>query len=332
MKTNYANGDVYSASDVNDTNGTINLLGQSVAYTAGKNKILNSAAQIWQRGTSVTTSSGYTADRFAEVSGNSIVYTRSTDVPSNLGFQYSISRVGIASNMVQRIEAANAAQLAGQTVTLSFYYKSTDGTGNFQTLFYYANSADNFCGVTQIGSTQTIATPATSWTRVSYTYTSISANAANGLAVYFARGGASTSTTLITGVQLEIGSTATAFQTATGTIQGELAACQRYYYRYVSASLYTYFAPGNIISTTSCKFVVKMPVTMRTAPSFAVTSPTNLQCYAASGANLTALALDQSNPDVVGLGGTAVGLGAGQGALLLGSNSTAPFLEFSSEL
>ena len=49
LKTTYANGDVYSASDVNDTNGTLNLLGSSVAYAAGKNKIINGDFLINQR-------------------------------------------------------------------------------------------------------------------------------------------------------------------------------------------------------------------------------------------------------------------------------------------
>jgi hypothetical protein len=269
LKTTYANGDVYSASDVNDTNGTINAFVNP--YFAGKNAVINGAMDVWQRGTSIVTSGAYTADRYAEVSGNSITYTRSTDVPASLGFQYSMSRAGTGSNVVQRIESANAARLAGQTVTLSFYYKSTAGADSFSTFFYYANSADNFAGLTQIGSTQTIATPSTSWTRVSYTYTSISANAANGLAIYFARGNGATSTTLITGVQLEVGSTATTFSRAGATIQNELAACQRYYNQSSVNGINNSGGAGTVsgIATTTQLLMtgIRFPVQMRVAPT-----------------------------------------------------------------
>jgi hypothetical protein len=183
-----------------------------------------------------------------------------------------MSRAGTGSNVVQRIESANAARLAGQTVTLSFYYKSTAGADSFSTFFYYANSADNFGGVTQIGSTQTIATPSTSWTRVSYTYTSISANAANGLAIYFSRGNGATSTTLITGIQLEVGSTATTFSRAGATIGGEFALCQRYYQEYGSAG-YNYLATASA-SGGDINATIVFPVVMRIAPS-ASTNLTN---------------------------------------------------------
>jgi len=62
-KTTYANGDVFSASDINDTNGTLNLLGSSVATTAGKNGIINGAMQVWQRGTSLAVTSSSTFAR-----------------------------------------------------------------------------------------------------------------------------------------------------------------------------------------------------------------------------------------------------------------------------
>jgi hypothetical protein len=52
------------------------------------------------------------------------------------------------------------------------------------------------------------------------------------------------------GIQVEAGSTATAFQTATGTIQGELAACQRYYYRIYGTANNTNFGSGFCDSTT----------------------------------------------------------------------------------
>lgn len=303
MKTTYVDGDVYAASDVNDTNGTINLLGQSVSVTAGKNKVINAAAQIWQRGTSFTTSGAYTADRFAEVNGvNSITYTRSTDVPSSLGFQYSISRAGTGSNMAHRIESANATQLAGQTVTLSFYYKSTAGTDNFNTLLFYANSVDNFSANTQIGSTQTIATPATSWTRVSYTYTNISANAANGLSINFTRGLTATSTTLITGIQLELGPTATAFQTASANIGGELALCQRYYYLHASANG-DQIGPAWYNQSTEGLSQVKFPVTMRTAPTLSATTGTGIYSFFVSNVNdgINSLTIFGSSVNATGL-------------------------------
>jgi hypothetical protein len=310
-------------------------------FFAGKNKIINGDFGVWQRGTSIATTNAYTADRWLEVNNtNSITYTRSTDVPSSLGFQYSISRAGTGSNMTQRIEAANAAQLAGQTVTLSFYYKSTAGADNFSTLFYYANSADNFGAVTQIGSTQTIATPATSWTRVSYTFASISANAANGLAIYFARGSGATSTTLITGIQLEVGSTATAFQTATGTIQGELAACQRYYIRYVpqtTGSAGAIFGVSPTMTTTTiADTIFPMPVTMRT--NVASMETNQLGIYRSANATryesgtFTLTTATEKIAVVRYTHGSAVFTAGETGLFVTGTTATNPYVGLSAEL
>jgi hypothetical protein len=70
----------------------------------------------------------------------------------------------------------------------------------------------------------------------------------------------------IWGVQMEESPVATAFQTATGTIQGELAACQRYYFRATPGQFAT-FGSGVNSSTTASNVVIPFPVTMRTAPT-----------------------------------------------------------------
>ena len=71
------------------------------------------------------------------------------------------------------------------------------------------------------------------------------------------------------GMQVEYGSKATPFQTASGgSPQAELAMCQRYYYRQTSGTAYVTLIP-NGVSTASTTFeaYITHPVTMRIAPN-----------------------------------------------------------------
>jgi hypothetical protein len=193
-----------------------------------KNRLINGAMQVWQRGTSVTTSGGYTADRWNEVSGNSNQHIQSTDAPTNFG--YSMQIIGVGGNINQRIESLNCQDLSGQTVTVSFWVKNTSGTDSLIAALYYANTADTFSSLTQVGSTVTISSnPSSSWTQYTTTFTSLPAGSKNGLSLYLARTGtgAVSTTWYMTGVQLEIGSTATPFERR--LYNQELANCQRYY-------------------------------------------------------------------------------------------------------
>ena len=72
----------------------------------------------------------------------------------------------------------------------------------------------------------------------------------------------------VSAFQLEIGSTATAFSRAGGTIQGELALCQRYYQRFSSANQYAIIVTGMFgQSSTGGQLNFLYPVTMRTIPT-----------------------------------------------------------------
>jgi hypothetical protein len=193
-----------------------------------KNRIINGAMQVWQRGTSITTSGAYTADRWTEVSGNSNQHIQSTDAPTNFG--YSMQIIGVGGNINQRIESLNCQDLSGQTITISFWVKNTSGTDSLIVGLYYCNSADNFGSLTQIGSNVTISSnPSSSWTQYTTTFTNLPSGSKNGLSLYLARTGtgAVSTTWYLTGVQLEIGSTATPFERR---LYGqELANCQRYF-------------------------------------------------------------------------------------------------------
>jgi hypothetical protein len=283
-KTTYANGDVYSASDVNDTNGTINLLTSSTLSRAGgKNGSINGGFDIWQRGTSFNSAASlYTADRWSLNANTAQTLTRQTvsDTTNLPTIQYCarIQRTNGSTNtsayyFTQSWESSESYRYAGQTVTLSFYArKGANFSSTFlQSWVYYGTGTDQningtYTGAAGLGGQNNTLT--TTWQR--FTMTVSIDKSATELALFFALSPTGTAGAAdyfeITGVQLELGSTATTFSRAGGTIQGELAACQRYYVRLPAFNTNTMYGNGFASSTTSAMFVIPLPVTLRTAP------------------------------------------------------------------
>jgi len=299
MKTTYANGDVYSAGDVNDITGTINQLGSSVAYAAGKNDIINGDFRINQRAfSSTTTDQAYTFDRWMTTAFNwstgTVTYSAQTFTPGAApvaGYEgvnflrcVTASLTGAAgyATITQRIEDVRT--FAGQTVTMSLWAKAGSGTPSLS-LEMVQNFGSGGSTRTPIAASVKKFTLSTSWTRYSFSFTvpsvsgkTIGTGSMLEFFVWYAAGsdynsrtdsiGIQNGTFDIWGVQVEQGSTATAFQTATGTIQGELAACQRYYYRSAGVGAYTVLsAYGNTVSSTLGNITMPVPVTMRVAPT-----------------------------------------------------------------
>ena len=298
MKTTYANGDVYAAQDVNDITGTINLLGSSVAYAAGKNEIINGAFNVWQRGTSISVAAGsnvFTADRWqAFVVGTTSTasqqaFTPGTAPASPYESQY-FHRIATGASttyyeLQQRIEDVRT--LAGQTATYSFWAKAS----NAHTAAVYINQNFGVSGSANVGTAAQNISLTTSWQRFTLTFSipSISGKTVGASSyinpfIYYVSGTVANTSIDIWGVQLEQGSTATAFQTATGTIQGELAACQRYYYVHASGATVAigvgYNETGSSMGT-HCKYAV----TMRTGASLVVATGTDYYTFYRNGAN-----------------------------------------------
>lgn len=275
LKTTYANGDVYSAGDVNDTNGTVNLL-TSAQLAAGKNAIINGTFDIWQRGTSFTAGNSYTADRWyltGTVPAVTISRESSTVATGSL-YSLKIAPTGGSGvvNMNQAIETLNAIRFAGQTVTLSVDAAATAST-TISTQLYHSSSTDNGVG----GSwTQITATSGGSGTVSTSTFSKISGvysvpSTAKSLLVVIVSSGTAGQSAFLDNVQLELGATASAFARAGGNIEGELAACYRYYQQTGANPLWS----GNVTTGLTYYMTCQLPVIMRTSPTCTFTITNN---------------------------------------------------------
>ena len=366
LKTTYANGDVYSASDVNDTNGTINA--NVNPYTAGKNKIINGDFRVNQRNfTSNTASGSYNFDRWVQVNAGTTgtltvtpqVFTPGTAPVS--GYE--------GTNFVQCVTAAGASvdtlavlgqyiedvrTFAGQTVTISFWAKAASGTpkiGGEMVQFFGSGGSPSSFVATSTGSV----TLSTSWARYSLTVAipsiagktiGTTANSSSiQLLLWLSAGttyatrssniGLQNNTFSIWGVQIEQGSTATAFQTATGNISGELAACQRYYWRNTPGTSYGIVVPAALIYLGNTIFGgVQAPVPMRVTPTSI--DYANLQTFdtnnAATAISSISLTSGATGAQIIGLEATATGATANRACMIRNNNNANGYLGFSAEL
>jgi len=253
---------------------------------AGKNKIINGDFGVWQRGTSFTLTTGvasYTADRFmvqCNFSSGSSTATQQTFTPGTApvaGYegQYYLritnSAGGTNTELQQRVEDVRT--YAGQTVTISFWAKASSTVTMANTIIQNFGSG----GSGSVSTTGTSQTLTTSWARYSTTITvpSVSGKTIGTSSylqvypMYYSSGTIASNVIDVWGVQLELGTTATTFQTASGTIGGELALCQRYYQRLDAANNAAQMAigPAWAFSTGGADMVYKLTTEMRVAPT-----------------------------------------------------------------
>jgi hypothetical protein len=277
------NGDTLVADSSTSTG-----LRYTALFGANKNKIINGDFSVNQREfTSTTTTATYGFDRwFLIASDGTSTYSRQAFTPGeapvtgyeSTNFARLVSTgqtlASARTFLSQRIEDVRI--LAGQTVTISFWAKASTGTPSVAVNVLQNYGSGGSTSVEVNGQKTAITS---SWARYSLTFSmptltgkTLGSGSHSQWRIYTSAGsdfntvtnslGIQTTTIDIWGVQLEAGSTATPFQTATGTIQGELAACQRYFFRCESSANF-----GNSWSTSDAMFNIPLPSTMRVNPT-----------------------------------------------------------------
>jgi len=261
-------------------------------------------------------------------------------------------------NVSHKIEGFNTADLAwgtanAATVTLSFWVRSSltgtfGGTifNNAQNRYYpfsYTISAANTWEqktITIAGDTSgTWATDNSVGIRIMFglgvgsTYSG-TAGSWGGTLYYSATGatsvvGTNGATWYITGVQLEAGSVATPFERR--DYGRELMMCRRYYYRLTAATAFANAGTGRAYSTTNGQAVIAMPVSMRAAPTGAVS---NVSHWNGAGGSITSMnPVSQYSGDFRQMTVDITSpFTSGQTVILNANNTTSAWIDWSAEL
>jgi hypothetical protein len=203
-----------------------------------RNLIINGGYDIWQRGTSFTSNTSYTADRWWMVNDavGTATITRQDISTQGLGSQYCLRAERSAGTnrwvIGTQLETSVVKSLLGKKVTLSFYLRKGSALTSDVTATLATSSTEAIFGsavdsITITASNSSI--NASTFTKFSGTLTIPTSSSALGIKVEFSANqtGASNAYFEVAQVQLEEGSTATPFERR--IISQELEMCQRYY-------------------------------------------------------------------------------------------------------
>ena len=255
-----------------------------------RNRIINGAMQIWQRGTSFNSQGNgqndYTADRWAIGHNNShmAAVTQQDGTGADAKFQYC-ARVQRDSGQSQTdqmrfhtaLETKDVVQLRGSFLTLSYYARkganyseanskitgvriasgeNTDGDPNAYSGGHWTNATTLLTGTPTL---------TTSWQRFTHLTINPVSNAANSMLIEFRHTPVGTAGANdwyeVTGIQLEVGPVATPFEHR--SYEEELTRCERFFQKYGDQRM---MWMTNVNGTDHRK-IISFPTSMRTAPT-----------------------------------------------------------------
>jgi hypothetical protein len=270
----------------------------TVSSAVNKNYLINGGFAIAQRGTSFTASNNnddaYTLDRWYILSDTNDVIDVTQDtttVPTNGQFAIAldVETVNKKFGIATIIENKDVIGLVGNTVTFSFKAKvsSTTKLDNVKAaIVAWSGTADTVTSDI-ISAWGAEGTNPTLIANATYENSPVNLNLTTSYATYSVSAAVDTASTkniilfiwsdvtdttlgdflYIAESKLELGSTATAFQYAGGTIEGELAACQRYYFKDSKCAV----SDGYAQTGTNIYSVYVYPTTMRATPTLTQT-------------------------------------------------------------
>ena len=258
-----------------------------------RNRIINGAMQVWQRGTTINSQGNgqndYTADRWAIGHNNShmaaVYRTNGTDA----GFEYCarVQRDGGNSQTDQMrfhtaLESKDVIPLRGHFLTLSYYARkgtdyseanskitgvriasgeNTDGDPNAYSGGHWTNATTLLTGTPTL---------TTSWQRFTHLTINPVSSAARSMIIEFRHTPVGTAGGddwyEVTGVQLEIGPVATPFEHRTYT--DEVQRCKRYFQKFSAYGDHQHFGVARAESNTARTGIV-VQVPMRAVPTVA---------------------------------------------------------------